>query len=315
MAEDWERLAQLFHGLRTPLNGMIGYSKLILEEVVDDPQEEWEFLQEAYQLALHLLSISNGLSDLERTALNENPGEMSWRERLSRISYEFRTPLNEINDRLKSILNGRVNEPDERKEFLQRIYNRGLHLLAVTNDVLDIAKIETSKLQLDLRPLHLDELLSAITSFFHSHTHREDLSFQIQQPTSEGEIIVFADNQYLRQVLFNLVANAINFTDQGDVIIQVEVIERNIIFRNQNFPGLLQIQVIDTDIGVSPDQQARLFQSLSQINCKSGRGLGLAISARLVEAMGGSIHFYSAGEGLGSTATFTVPLYELPSSA
>jgi signal transduction histidine kinase len=57
MAEDWERLAQLFHGLRTPLNGMIGYSKLILEEVVDDPQEEWEFLQEAYQLALHLLSI------------------------------------------------------------------------------------------------------------------------------------------------------------------------------------------------------------------------------------------------------------------
>ncbi len=129
MEQDWERLAQLFHGLRTPLNGMIGYSKLILEEVVDDPQEEWEFLQEAYQSALYLLSISNGLSDLERTALNENPGEMSWRERLSRISYEFRTPLNEINDRLRLILDGRVNETDERKEFLQRIYNRGLHLL------------------------------------------------------------------------------------------------------------------------------------------------------------------------------------------
>ncbi len=117
--------------------------------------------------------------------------------------------------------------------------------------------------------------------------------------------------------MVNLVDNAINFTDEGDVIIQVEIIERNIIFQNQNFPGLLQIQVIDTGIGVSPEDQARLFQPLSKIrqSDRRGLGLGLAVSARLVEAMGGSIHFYSAGEGKGSTVTFTVPLYELPSSA
>jgi len=101
------------------------------------------------------------------------------------------------------------------------------------------------------------------------------------------------------------------------VTVSAEIQKKKVHFNNQEFPGSVKVQVADTGIGVSLDKQDRLFQSFSQVDGSrtrqyGGTGLGLAISQRLIEAMGGVVNFYSMGEGLGSTVTFTVPLYQEP---
>ena len=119
------------------------------------------------------------------------------------------------------------------------------------------------------------------------------------------------------QVILNLVGNAIKFTHEGGIVITAEIIRKTLVLNRQEFPGMVKIGVADTGIGVSLEKQDKLFENFFQVDgshTKSygGTGLGLAISQKLVEAMGGTISFYSMGEGLGSTVTFTVPLAHLP---
>jgi signal transduction histidine kinase len=101
------------------------------------------------------------------------------------------------------------------------------------------------------------------------------------------------------------------------VTISAEILKKKVMFRGQELPGLVKVRVADTGIGVSLDKQDKLFQAFSQVDGErtrqyGGTGLGLTISQRLVETMGGVVNFYSMGEGLGSTVTFTVPLYQEP---
>ena len=128
---------------------------------------------------------------------------------------------------------------------------------------------------------------------------------------------MYGNYQRLLQIILNLTGNAIKFTNEGGIWISTEVIKKKVTFQNQQFPGMLKIRVADTGIGVSLDQQDKLFESFFQVDGDrtrkyGGTGLGLAISQKLVEAMGGTVNFYSMGEGLGSTVTFTVPLYQEP---
>ena len=121
----------------------------------------------------------------------------------------------------------------------------------------------------------------------------------------------------LPQILFNLIGNAIKFTQEGGVTISVDIVLKKTKFQDHQFPGMVRVRVADTGIGVSLDKQDKLFQLFSQVDGSrtrqyGGTGLGLAISQKLVETMGGEVHFYSLGEGLGSTVTFTVPLYQQP---
>jgi signal transduction histidine kinase len=117
--------------------------------------------------------------------------------------------------------------------------------------------------------------------------------------------------------MLNLLSNAVKFTHEGGITITAEVVPEKILVQNQEKPGSVKISVADTGIGVSLEKQDKLFQSFSQVDGSrtrqyGGTGLGLAISQKLVEAMGGIVNFYSMGEGLGSTVTFTVPLYQDP---
>ena len=110
--------------------------------------------------------------------------------------------------------------------------------------------------------------------------------------------------------MLNLVGNAIKFTHEGSINISADLIPKK-------HPTTVKVRVVDTGIGVSLDKQDKLFQLFSQIDGSrtrhyGGTGLGLTISQKLIEAMGGEVHFYSLGEGLGSTVTFTVPLYQQP---
>lgn len=238
-------------------------------------------------------------------------------EFLANTSHELRTPLNGMLGFLKLILEGMADDPEEQEEFIQEAYRSGLHLLNIINDILDIAKIEAGKMELDLVPVRLHELFHDVEDFTRTQAEQKNLSLQIQTPATSDEIIVLGNYQRLLQVMLNLVGNAIKFTHEGGVTISADVVRKKVIFQNHVLPGMIKVRVADTGIGVSLDKQDKLFQSFSQVDGSrtrqyGGTGLGLTISQKLVEAMGGAVNFYSMGEGLGSTVTFTVPLYQEP---
>lgn len=143
----------------------------------------------------------------------------------------------------------------------------------------------------------------------------KNLSFQMEMPPISDDIIVQGNYKRLLQVMLNLVGNAIKFTHEGGILISADLIVKNAVAKK--YPGIVKVRVADTGIGVSLDKQDKLFQLFSQVDGSrtrhyGGIGLGLTISQKLIEAMGGEVHFYSLGEGLGSTVTFTVPLYQQP---
>jgi signal transduction histidine kinase len=236
---------------------------------------------------------------------------------LANTSHELRTPLNGILGFLKLLLDGMADDPEEAHQFIEEAYRSALHLFNVINDILDIAKIEAGKMELDLAPVKLDELLQQVENFTRVQVQEKRLQFQIQTPAVEDEIILYGNYQRLLQVILNLTGNAIKFTSEGGIRISAEFIKKKVTVHNQEFPGIVKIRVADTGIGVSLDKQDKLFESFFQVDGDrtrqyGGTGLGLAISQKMVEAMGGTVNFYSMGEGLGSTVTFTVPLYQEP---
>lgn len=234
-------------------------------------------------------------------------------EFLANTSHELRTPLNGIIGFLKLIMDGMADDPKEQEEFIQEAHRSAVHLLDILNDILDIAKIEAGRMQLDRNPLKLDDLLNDVEKLTRPHAQQKGLSFEIRIPATRDDIILLGNYQRLLQVMLNLVGNAIKFTHEGGITISAEILPKT----TEDSAGMVKISVADTGIGVSLENQDRLFQSFSQVDSSrtrpyGGTGLGLAISQKLVEAMGGVVNFYSLGEGLGSTVTFTVPLYQEP---
>ncbi len=238
-------------------------------------------------------------------------------EFLANVSHEVRTPLNGMMGFLKLILDGMVDDPEEQINFIEEAHRSSLHLLDIINDILDFAKIEAGKLDLECGLVNMDELFVDVGNFIRLQAEPRNLSFLMQTPDTSDKIFVYGDYQRLKQVMLNLLSNAIKFTHEGGITVSVDIVRKKVRFQDQEFPGMLRVRVADTGIGVSLDKQDKLFQSFSQVDGSrtrqyGGTGLGLVISQKLVEAMGGEVHFYSLGEGLGSTVTFTVPLYQQP---
>ena len=238
-------------------------------------------------------------------------------EFLANTSHELRTPLNGMIGFLKLILEEMAEDPEEQQEFIQEAYRSALHLLNIINDILDIAKIEAGKMELELGSVKLKELFDRVDDFARTQAQQKYLSLRFQLPSAHDDVIVYGNYQRLLQVMLNLVGNAIKFTHEGGVTITAEVQKKKVLFQNQELPGMVVVRVADTGIGVSLEKQDRLFQKFTQVDGGlnrqyGGTGLGLTISQKLVETMGGQVNFYSMGEGLGSTVTFTVPLYQEP---
>nr|WP_292700501.1 MULTISPECIES: HAMP domain-containing sensor histidine kinase [unclassified Nostoc] len=238
---------------------------------------------------------------------------------MANVSHEIRTPLNGIIGFLKLILEGMADDPEEQNQFLAEAHHLSIHLLNIINDILDIGKIEAGKMELAFTSVKLDQLFSDVESFMRPQAEMRNLSFRMQMPATSDEIIVQSNYQRLLQVMLNLVGNAIKFTHEGGVTVSADLVlkKAKANFQGQQFPGMVRVRVADTGIGVSLDKQDKLFQLFSQLDGSrnrqyGGTGLGLAISQKLIEAMGGELNFYSVGEGLGSTVTFTVPLYQYP---
>jgi hypothetical protein len=238
-------------------------------------------------------------------------------EFLANVSHEIRTPLNGMIGFLKLILEGMADDPQEQHQFICEAHYLSIHLLHIINDILDIAKIEAGKMELACSAVKLNDLFQDVENFVRPQAESRNLSFQMQMLPTSDEIIVHGNYQRLLQVMLNLVNNAIKFTQEGSINVSADLVLKKAKFQNQEFPGMVRVKVADTGIGVSLDKQDKLFQLFSQVDGSrtrqyGGTGLGLVISQKLIEAMGGEVHFYSLGEGLGSTVTFTVPLYQQP---
>ncbi len=227
-------------------------------------------------------------------------------EFLANMSHEIRTPMNAIVGFSKLTLDTNLNR--KQHEYLTSIRKAGENLLALVSDVLDFSKIEAGKLYLEERPFKLADTFAEVERLFRTEVRRRNLTFEVldnshSHPDFPQDGIVTADALRLQQVLVNLVGNAVKFTESGTVTITVEVeaIEPPDI--------ILRLAVSDTGIGISEDQQPRLFESFEQAETSTtrrygGTGLGLTICKRLVEVMGGDITVESE-PGVGSCFSFS----------
>ncbi|MTJ10349.1 MULTISPECIES: ATP-binding protein [unclassified Anabaena] len=289
-------------------NGLAALS--FVNECYPLTQAELELAKEVADQLGTAIAHATLYKELEESRQKAEDASRLKSEFLANVSHEIRTPLNGMIGFLKLILEGMTDDPEEQHEFITEAHELSLHLLNILNDILDIAKIEAGKMELDCSPVNLKELFDDVESFTRTQAETKNLSFQMQMPAISDDIIVQGNYKRLLQVMLNLVGNAIKFTHEGGITISADLMLKK-------HPGIVKVRVADTGIGVSLDKQDKLFQLFSQIDGSrtrhyGGTGLGLTISQKLIEAMGGEVHFYSLGEGLGSTVTFTVPLYQQP---
>ncbi|WP_008311560.1 ATP-binding protein [Leptolyngbya sp. PCC 6406] len=229
---------------------------------------------------------------------------------LANMSHELRTPLNAILG-FAQVMARDSEFPPGHRSSVETILRSGDHLLSLINDVLDLAKIEAGRLVVEKQPFDLQELLESLYALLHQQADSKGLTLKLEI-SADLPIYVVADPHRLRQILINLLGNAIKFTPQGTVVLRATAMVKTSMRSSLSIgtPISLRFAVIDTGIGIPPQEQQQIFSAFEQTPSNpmapQGTGLGLTISNRLAELMGGTITLCSQ-VGMGSTFNLVLP--------
>ncbi len=222
---------------------------------------------------------------------------------LANMSHELRTPLNAIlgfTELLEGQYYGEINE--KQAMYLRAIHDSSSHLLLLINDILDLAKVEAGKIEISPSSFSLRLLLQNAMSMFRGTAQKRGLSMELKLASEFHVNDIWADDVRLKQIVINLLSNAVEFTPSGGKIsLEAGLTEKEI-----------RISVSDTGIGIKPEDQARIFEEFEQADnpftrLRQGTGLGLSLTRKLVELHGGHISVESDGKDKGSVFTFEIP--------
>ncbi len=225
-------------------------------------------------------------------------------EFLSSMSHDLRTPLNAVLG-YGQLLEGNPGEPltKDQSEYVEQILNGGKHLLNLINDILDLAKIEADKVELFIEELDLHSILDECIILIQPLAEEHNIQINDNYKNQDNKFIK-ADNTRIKQILLNILSNAIKYNKKnGSITIEYQIIEKN----------KLRINIKDTGLGIADDKQINMFTPFFRVNANNssaeGTGIGLTISKKLIEIMNGSVNFVSK-IGKGSTFWIDIPLIE-----
>ncbi|NEP77226.1 MAG: response regulator [Okeania sp. SIO3B3] len=263
------------------------------------------------EVALKVLSLEQAKQTAEQAKQIAETANNAKNLFLANMSHELRTPLNAIlgiSEGLQEGIFGSINEPQ--MKAIQTIESSGNHLLELINDILDVAKIESGKLKLNYTVTTVSSLCEASLAFIQRLAEKKNIRLEMKLPQNLPKLVV--DERRIRQVLINLLNNAVKFTpDGGCISLEVQINRQHLDPEAANSQNFLKIVVRDNGIGIAPQDLNKLFKPFVQIDSSlnrhyQGSGLGLALVKRIVERHGGQVGVKSE-VGVGSCFTIDLP--------